>query len=425
MNMMNHKLNDLHPYPFAKMATLLADSSPAPDFKEIKLGIGEPKHAPPAFVLDVLTENLDKIANYPTTNGIFELRQTIAHWLEGRFMLHHVHPNTQVLPVMGTREAIFSSVQAIVNLPTETTGIKSAAASAKPLIVMPNPFYQIYEGAALLAGAEPYFVPCTAANNFKGDYRSIPAQVWEHTQMVFVCSPNNPTGAVMSFEDWEDLLRLSDRYGFIIASDECYSELYFDTPPVGLLQACAMLGRHDFKNCLVFHSLSKRSNLPGLRSGFVAGDAQILAKYLQYRTYHGCAMPIPHQLASIAAWQDENHVRENRRLYAEKFALWMTKLGDTLALTMPDAGFYLWVRVPASFTDAEGELDDEAFVRVLFEQANIHALAGRYLSREVEGVNPGKGYVRIALVASLEENQEAIDRIKALLAVPMATRTTA
>lgn len=424
MNMMNHKLNELHPYPFAKMATLLADSTPAIDFKEIKLGIGEPKHSPPDFVLDVLTENLDKIANYPTTNGMFELRQTIAHWLERRFMLHHVNPNTQVLPVMGTREAIFSSVQAIVDIAPNQTGMQSAAATNKPLIVMPNPFYQIYEGAALLAGAEPYFVSCTAKNNFKGDYRNIPAQVWEQTQMVFVCSPNNPTGAVMSFEDWEDLLRLSDQFGFIIASDECYSELYFDAPPIGLLQACAMLGRHDFKNCLVFHSLSKRSNLPGLRSGFVAGDAQILAKYLQYRTYHGCAMPIPHQLASIAAWQDENHVRENRRLYAEKFALWMRELGDTLDLTMPDAGFYLWVRVPPGFTDTDGELDDEAFVRALFEQVNIHALAGRYLSREADGVSPGKGYVRIALVASVEENQQAIDRIKSLLTMAVGTSST-
>lgn len=424
MNMMNHKLSHLHPYPFAKMANLLADSKPAADYKEIKLGIGEPKHPPPTFVLDVVAENLDKLANYPTTNGMFELRQSIAHWLERRFMLRHVNPNSQVLPVMGTREAIFSSVQAIIDEKTHANSASSLSEESQsatlpadaPLIVMPNPFYQIYEGAALLAGATPYFVPCTAANGFKGDYHSVPAHIWKRTQLVFVCSPNNPTGAVMSTEDWENLIRLSDRYNFVIASDECYSELYIDTPPVGLLQACADLGRDDFKNCIVFHSLSKRSNLPGLRSGFVAGDAQILSAYLKYRTYQGCAMPIPHQLASIAAWQDESHVSDNRKLYSQKFNLWQQELGDKLELRIPDAGFYLWVRVPDSFADAQGQADDEAFVRALYESVNIHALAGRYLSRDVEGNNPGRGYVRIALVASLAENQEAIERIKRLLA---------
>ena len=265
---MNHNLENLHPYPFAKMATLLADSKPANGYSEIKLGIGEPKHKPPAFVLDVLRENLDKISRYPTTNGMFELRQTIAHWLEKRFFLNHVDANTQVLPVMGTREAIFSFVQAVVD---QDTGEPAMS----PTVVMPNPFYQIYEGAAILAQATPYFVPCTLDNDFKGDYRAVPQEVWAHTQLLFVCSPNNPTGSVMTMEDWEYLIRLSDQYGFIIASDECYSELYFDTAPIGLLQACAALGRRDFKNCVVFHSLSKRSNLPGLRSGFVAGDAKI------------------------------------------------------------------------------------------------------------------------------------------------------
>ncbi|MGP5529765.1 succinyldiaminopimelate transaminase [Psychrobacter celer] len=406
---MNHNLTHLHPYPFAKMAALLADSTPDPRYSAIKLGIGEPKHQPPSFVLDALHENLDKISLYPTTNGLFELRQTIAHWLEGRFFLHHVDPRTQVLPVMGTREAIFSIVQAVIDHQCDDA---QPATGAPPTVIMPNPFYQIYEGAAILAQATPYFVPCTADNDFKGNYRAVPTDVWARTQLLFVCSPNNPTGSVMTMEDWEYLLRLSDQYGFIIASDECYSELYFDTAPIGLLQACAALGRHDFKNSIVFHSLSKRSNLPGLRSGFVAGDAEILQAYLQYRTYQGCAMPIPHQLASIAAWQDEKHVAHNRALYQEKFALWMAELGHVLSLRMPEAGFYFWVKVPEQFDG-----DDEVFVKALYEQANIHALAGRYLSREVAGHNPGQGYVRIALVASVEESREAIRRIRALLEV--------
>ena len=409
---MNHNLKHLHPYPFAKMVTLLADSIPADGYSEIKLGIGEPKHEPPAFVLDVLRENLDRISRYPTTNGMFELRQTIAHWLEKRFFLSHVDANTQVLPVMGTREAIFSFVQAVINHDAaDNESTSSSASNASPLVVMPNPFYQIYEGAAILAQATPHFVPCTLVNDFKGDYRAVPKDVWARTQLVFVCSPNNPTGSVMTMEDWEYLIRLSDQYGFVIASDECYSELYFDTAPIGLLQACANLGRRNFKNCIVFHSLSKRSNLPGLRSGFVAGDAKILQSYLQYRTYQGCAMPIPHQLASIAAWQDEKHVAHNRALYQEKFALWMSELGELLDLRMPEAGFYFWIKVPEPFDG-----DDEVFVKALYEQANIHALAGRYLSREVDGNNPGKGYVRVALVASVEESREAISRIRKLLA---------
>ncbi|PYE38068.1 succinyldiaminopimelate transaminase [Psychrobacter fozii] len=408
---MNHNLTYLHPYPFAKMATLLADSTPAHNYSEIKLGIGEPKHEPPAFVLDVLRENLDKISRYPTTNGLFELRQTIAHWLEKRFFLNHVDANTQVLPVMGTREAIFSLVQAVVDHKVIDTDNHSLSVSGQPpTVVMPNPFYQIYEGAAILAQATPYFIPCTLDNDFKGDYRVVPKEVWARTQLLFVCSPNNPTGSVMTMDDWEYLIRLSDQYGFIIASDECYSELYFDTAPIGLLQACATLGRHKFKNCIVFHSLSKRSNLPGLRSGFVAGDANILQAYLQYRTYQGCAMPIPHQLASIAAWQDEKHVAHNRALYQEKFALWMSELGDLLELRMPEAGFYFWIKAPKQFNG-----DDELFVKALYEQANIHVLAGRYLSREVNGKNPGQGYVRIALVASVEESREAISRIRKLL----------
>ena len=408
---MNHNLTHLHPYPFAKMAKLLADSAPALTYSQIKLGIGEPKHKPPAFVLDVLRENLDKISHYPTTNGLFELRQTIAHWLEKRFFLTHIDPDKQVLPVMGTREAIFSMVQAVVDHTVDDEANPALPLSHQPpTIVMPNPFYQIYEGAAILAQATPYFVPCTRDNDFKGNYHAVPREVWARTQLLFVCSPNNPTGSVMTMEDWEYLIRLSDQYGFIIASDECYSELYFDKAPIGLLQACAALGRHDFKNCIVFHSLSKRSNLPGLRSGFVAGDAKVLQAYLQYRTYQGCAMPIPHQLASIAAWQDEKHVAHNRQLYQEKFALWMSELGELLELRMPEAGFYFWIKAPEQF-----EGDDEIFVKALYEQANIHALAGRYLSREINGHNPGKGYVRVALVASVDESREAIGRIRQLL----------
>ncbi len=406
---MNPKLDLLHPYPFAKMTTLLANSTPASEYETIKLGIGEPKHQPPAFVLDVLAENLNRVQNYPSTNGLPELRQAIAQWLIQRFNLTKIDADSQVIPVMGTREALFSFVQAAIDDSQVTSS------TDKPLVIMPNPFYQIYEGATLLAGAEPYFVACNADNEFKGDYRSVPSEIWQRTQIVFVCSPNNPTGAVFSEADWQALIELSDQYDFIIASDECYSELYFDTPPVGLLEACANMGRHDYKNCVVFHSLSKRSNLPGLRSGFVAGDASRLKPYLQYRTYQGCALPIHHQLASIAAWQDEAHVENNRQLYAQKFDLWMSELGEPLKLNKPDAGFYFWVQVPEQFTDEQGEPDDEAFVKALFEKVNIHALAGRYLSREVNGINPGKGFVRLALVASVEESQEAITRIKALL----------
>lgn len=406
---MNPKLDLLHPYPFAKMATLLQDSVAASNYQTIKLGIGEPKHEPPAFVLKVLADNLNKVQNYPSTNGLLELRQAIAQWLTNRFKLSQIDTDSQIIPVMGTREALFSFVQAAIDLS------KAQEDAGKPLVVMPNPFYQIYEGATLLAGAEPYFVACEADNDFKGDYRSVPSEVWERTQLVFVCSPNNPTGAVFSEADWQALIELSDQYDFIIASDECYSELYFDTPPVGLLEVCARLGRHDYKNCVVFHSLSKRSNLPGLRSGFVAGDANLLKPYLQYRTYQGCALPIHHQLASIAAWQDEAHVETNRQLYAQKFDLWMSELGELLKLSKPDAGFYFWVQVPEQFKDEQGEPDDEAFVKALFEKVNINALAGRYLSREVNGTNPGKGFVRLALVASVEESREAITRIKTLL----------
>lgn len=404
---MNTNLSHLHPYPFAKMATLLADVTPASAYEPIKLGIGEPKHEPPQFVLDELTTNAIKVQNYPTTGGMPELSTTIANWLAKRFKLNNIDAASEVIPVMGTREAIFSFVQACIN--TQQNTVEQPTLD-KPTIVMPNPFYQIYEGAAILAEAEPYYVPCTPENDFKADYAQVPDQVWQRTQLLFVCSPNNPTGSVLTAEDWKTLIELSDKHNFIIASDECYSELYFDNPPVGLLEVCAQLGRDDYHNCVVFHSLSKRSNLPGLRSGFIAGDAKLLKPYLQYRTYQGCAMPIHHQLASIKAWQDETHVQQNRTLYKEKFDLWMAELGNLLALRYPDASFYFWVKVPDKFNN-----DDELFVKALLEKVNIHALAGRYLSREVNGYNPGKGYVRLALVASVEESKEAIERIKSLL----------
>lgn len=417
---MNNNLHALHPYPFAKMSQLLANSTPSPAYTEIKLDTGELEHVPPSFVLDVLKENLDSLSHYPTTNSSFELRQTIAHWLEKRFFLQHVNPNTEFLPVIGTREAIFSFVQAVIN-PSSNSNPNNGSDSNSdlinayqieqdPIVIMPNPFYQIYEGAVILAQATPYFIPYLPDNSFKTDYRSVPKNIWEQTQLLLVCSPNNPTGQVITMEDWELLIRLSDQYGFIIASDECYSELYFNEAPIGLLQACASLSRDNFKNCVVFHSLSKRSNVSSLRSSFIAGDASLLASYLQYCTYQGCAMPPLQQLASIAAWQDERHVQQNRVLYKEKFALWMQELGELLQLRMPEAGFYFWIKVPEQFDG-----DDEVFVKALYEQAHIYALAGSYLSHEVDGYNAGKGYIRIALVASIEDNIEAIRRIRQLL----------
>ncbi len=412
---MNANLQSLHPYPFEKLAKLLANVTPNDNYTPIKLGIGEPKHEPPAFVLEELCKHAHKVQNYPTTGGMPELSTVISQWLKRRFSLNCIADN-QVIPVMGTREAIFSFVQAVVN-PLDAKNTKSCENdeadkndSGPPIVIMPNPFYQIYEGATILAQAEAYYVPCTADNNYNPDYQTVPDSVWQRTQLVFACSPNNPTGAVMKQEDWQFLLDKSDEYGFVIASDECYSELYFDSPPLGLLEMCALTGRDDYHNCVVFHSLSKRSNLPGLRSGFIAGDEQLLTPYMKYRTYQGCAMPLHHQYASIKAWQDETHVEENRQQYRQKFQLWLDEFDGILALRKPDAGFYFWLKVPDKFNG-----DDEAFVIALYEKLNIHALAGRYLSREVDGVSAGKGYVRLALVASIEETQEAIERIKSIL----------
>ena len=391
---MNPNLERLHPYPFEKLAKLKAGISVPEHLAPISLGIGEPKHPSPAFVKQVIADNLDKLANYPTTKGLDELREAIANWASRRFQLAEgtLDPAKHVVPVNGTREAIFALVQAVVD-------------SSKPAtVVSPNPFYQIYEGAAFLAGADPVYLPCDASNGFIPDFDAVPESVWKDCQILFLCSPGNPSGAVIPRETLVKVIELADRHDFLIASDECYSELYPNeaNPPEGLLQTCAAIGRHDFKRCVVFHSLSKRSNLPGLRSGFVAGDAEVLASYLKYRTYHGCAMPVQNQLASIAAWNDEDHVRENRAAYRAKFEAVVPILREVMNVDFPDAGFYLWPETPMS---------DETFARELSAQQNVHVLPGRYLSRTVNGHNPGENRVRMALVAPLEECVEAARRI--------------
>lgn len=396
---MNPALDQLHPYPFEKLAALKAAVSAPAGLTEIMLSIGEPKHDAPAFVLDTLVQNLDKLSNYPTTKGIPALRQAIAEWATKRFHLKAgtFSADQNLLPVNGTREALFSFAQAIID-----------RRKPDPLVISPNPFYQIYEGAAILSGAEPYFLNCTADNRFIPDFDAVPASVWERCQLLFICSPGNPTGAVMSLDQLKHLIALADRYDFVIASDECYSELYFDEqqPPAGLLQACAELGRDDFARCVVFHSLSKRSNLPGLRSGFVGGDAQILEKFLLYRTYHGCAMPVPTQLASVAAWRDEAHVVANRDAYRAKFDAVLAILGEVMDVQKPDASFYLWPKTPI-----KGEL----FAQQLFAQQGVTVLPGSYLARSSDGVNPGEDFVRMALVAPLAECVEAAERIKTFL----------
>ena len=388
---MNSSLSLLHPYPFEKLNQLFKNVQPA-NLPLIPLSIGEPKHPAPEFVKQAIIENFAHLSTYPNSKGLPELRQSIAQWLTNRFSLNQISAEEHILPVSGTREGIFSFVQALIKR------------EDAPYIVMPNPYYQIYEGAALLAGAKPYFINCTEENGYLGDFDAVPAEVWEKTALLFVCTPGNPTGTVLSKEQFKKLIALSDQYGFVIASDECYSELWFDQAPIGLLEVCAEIGRDDYKNCIVFHSLSKRSNLPGMRSGFVAGDAKLLAPYAKYRTYHGCAMPIHHQLASIAAWQDEAHVEVNRTMYRQKFDLWIDKLGDKLPLRRPDAGFYFWLPVK----------DDEQFVKVLYEQLNIHALAGRYLSRDTPQGNAGKNFVRMALVADIAQSEQAIERLLTL-----------
>ena len=388
---MNNDLQLLQPYPFEKLRQLFSDLVPA-DKAPVALSIGEPRHTSPAFVLETLSANLDRLANYPVTAGLPELREAIAGWLVRRFDLPGIDASAQVLPVNGTREALFAFAQAVVS------------DSYGALVMSPNPFYQIYEGAALLAGATPHFINCHADSGFRPDFSSVTEQQWQQCQLLYLCSPGNPTGAVIPLPQLQQLIRLAREYDFVIASDECYSEIYFDEdqPPPGLLQACATLGDSDYRNCVAFHSLSKRSNLPGLRSGFVAGDADILRDFLLYRTYHGCAMPGHHQLASVAAWNDEDHVRQNRQLYREKFAAVLSELDGRLDVNMPDAGFYLWPETPVSDTD---------FARTLYAQENVTVLPGRFLAREANGCNPGQNRVRMALVADLEQCVEAARRI--------------
>lgn len=387
---MNPDLDLLHPYPFEKLAKLFAGIDVA-EKPHIAFSIGEPQHAAPDFVQQTISSNTNLLARYPSTAGIPELRAAIARWLEKRFALKKVNEENQVLPVNGTREALFAFAQTVLNR------------QQSPLVLMPNPFYQIYEGAALLAGGEPVYLPCLEGNKLQPDFDAVSADTWQRCQLLYICSPGNPTGAVMSVAQMQALIQLADKYDFIIASDECYSEIYNKTPPPGLLQASAAMGRDQYQRCVVFHSLSKRSNLPGLRSGFVAGDADILQRFLRYRTYHGCAMPMHHQLASISAWQDEAHVEKNRAEYRAKFATVLETLSGVLDVHAPDAGFYLWAKTPIS---------DEAFARDLKRSQNVTVLPGRYLSRSVDKVNPGAHRIRMALVASQEECLEGAERIR-------------
>ncbi|MCQ8128810.1 succinyldiaminopimelate transaminase [Methylomonas rivi] len=392
---MNPHLQLLHPYPFEKLAALKQGIEPPADKTHIALSIGEPKHATPAFIQEALVRHLQGLTQYPTTKGLPELRLAIAEWTCRRFGIPvgGVDAETQVLPVNGTREALFAIVQAVVD-PSE-----------KPLVIMPNPFYQIYEGAALLAGAEPYYLNTLEADGYLPDFGSVPEKIWRRCQLIFICSPGNPTGTVMSQADHEKLLELAARYDFVIASDECYTELYDDEalPPRGLLQSAYQAGIIDFKNCVIFQSLSKRSNAPGLRSGFVAGDAEILRQFLKYRTYHGCPIPVTTQYASIAAWRDEDHVKRNRQLYRDKFTAFIEILRDVCEISRPPAGFYIWLKTA---------LPDTEFALQLFAQQNITVLPGSYLSRDSGGINPGANHVRIALVAPIEECIEAAQRIK-------------
>ena len=396
---MNPHLAKLQPYPFEKLRQLLADITPNPDFREIKLSIGEPQHATPAFIKEALTAGLGGLANYPTTLGSPALRKSIAAWMERRYGLSGIDSETQIIPVNGSREALFAFAQTVID----------PSKGYVPLIVSPNPFYQIYEGAAYLAGAEPRFLNTLPENDFAFDYNALSDAEWQRVQLFYVCSPGNPTGKVLNLDDWKQLFALSDKYGFIIASDECYSEIFFDeaNPPLGGMQAAKLLGR-GFERLVMFSSLSKRSNVPGMRSGFVAGDANVLKNYLLYRTYHGSAMNPAVQAASVAAWDDEAHVRENRRQYAEKFAAVTPMLADVMGATIPDASFYLWVRTPKNMSDTD-------FARRLLADYNVLVVPGSYLARAAQGVNPGAGFVRIALVAPLADCVEAADRIRSFI----------
>jgi N-succinyldiaminopimelate aminotransferase len=392
---MNPRLGLLQPYPFEKLRELLAGVAPPAGMKPIAMQIGEPQHPTPALITDKLSQSLAGLARYPLTKGLPELRQAMAAWIARRHGLAAIDAESEVIPVSGTREALFAIAQAILD-----------PAEGDALVMCPNPFYQIYEGAALLGGAKPYFVNALAANNFRPDWDAIPEAVWKRTRLVYACSPGNPNGRVMPRDEWRRLFELSDRHGFVIVSDECYSEIYFDeaSPPLGAMRAARELGRDGFRNLVVMGSLSKRSNAPGLRSGFAAGDRSILERFLLYRTYHGAALSNAVQLASIAAWNDEAHVVENRRLYREKFARFRELLAPVLPLAMPQAAFYYWAAVPGG--------DDRRFARELFAATNITVLPGSFLSREAHGVNPGAGFVRLALVSTVDETVEAAHRMR-------------
>ena len=392
---MNPLLSLLQPYPFERLRQLFAGVTPAAQYSPISLGMGEPRHATPRFIQDTLAANLAGLASYPSTAGEPRMREACAAWLQRRYGIA-VDAATQVLPINGSREALFAFAQTVVD-----------ASRPGATVVCPNPFYQIYEGATLLAGATPHYAPSDPARNFAVDWDSVPEAVWQRTQLLFVCSPGNPTGAVMPLAEWEKLFALSDRHGFVIASDECYSEIYFrDEAPLGGLEAAARLGRTDYRNLLAFTSLSKRSNVPGLRSGFVAGDAALIKAFLLYRTYHGSAMGPAVQAASIAAWSDETHVQENRALYRAKFAQVTPMLAEVLEVCLPDAGFYLWARLPDALA-----MSDAEFARQLLAQYNVTVLPGSYLAREARGANPGAQRVRMALVAEAQECEQAARRI--------------
>lgn len=391
---MNPHLSQLQPYPFEKLARLKDGVQPPADLPAVLLSVGEPKHETPEFIKESLASSLSGLSNYPLTVGSAELRETIAKWLTMRFSLTSIDAETNILPVNGTREALFAFAQCLVEPGPDA------------LVAMPNPFYQIYEGAVLLAGAQPYFVNASPKTGYLPDFDAVPVEIWKRCQMVYICSPYNPTGAVMSTEQLCKLISLSDQHNFVIASDECYSEIYFDAAPPGLLEVAAGLGRHDYQKCLVFHSLSKRSNVPGMRSGFVAGDAQLIDKFRLYRTYHGCAMSPPVQAASAKAWSDEKHVEENRRLYKEKFDAVLAILQPIMEVERPAGAFYLWPKTPG---------DDADFTRDLFAQTNITVLPGSYLSRSTHGANPGEGRIRMALVAPYDQCVAAAQRMAAFL----------
>ncbi len=387
---MNSRLSELQSYPFEKLRALLAGL--APEGRPIPLSIGEPQHATPEVIRHAVTGHLEGLSVYPTTAGLERLRETIAGWFERRYQLQTLNPRTQVLPVNGTREALFAFGQAVID-----------ASRPNPAVVSPNPFYQIYEGAALLAGAEPLFLNQAADNGFALELDSLSREQWARVQLVYVCSPANPSGRVLTLDEWRAIFERSDRYGFVIASDECYSEIYEERAPLGALAAAQQLGRDGFPNLVVFNSLSKRSNAPGLRAGAVAGDAKLLQQFLLYRTYHGCAMSLVVQHASMAAWNDEAHVADNRRQYRQKFETLVPMLQPIMHAPRPEAGFYLWARVPGG--------DDEKFARDLFAAKNVTVLPGQYLARDAHGSNPGRGYVRMALVPQLSDCVEAAQRI--------------